>query len=250
MSDIFVNAKTVTDKQLTFYRKNGYCVVQNIFSLAECQKAIDEAERLAKNQEVTYAPIMHPHQMSKLFYRLLSHAPLIHAMEILLGEKIWGLQSMLYYKKPGALGRDVHQDNFYARAKHHVYAGAWLAMDDADEENGCLFVYPGSQAEPLLDVVKNDERHNTVKDSFVNDRGRSCIVPGGYQKVYLPMKAGSVVFTDGNLLHGSAENRSKNRFRRAFISHYICQGNDFRRGEHARREIINVYPRSEDRPAD
>ncbi len=35
------------------------------------------------------------------------------------------------------------------------------------------------------------------------------------------MKAGDTLFFNGNSIHGSGPNRSKDRFRRSFICHYV-----------------------------
>jgi ectoine hydroxylase-related dioxygenase (phytanoyl-CoA dioxygenase family) len=37
----------------------------------------------------------------------------------------------------------------------------------------------------------------------------------------MPMKAGDVLFFNGQVIHGSFPNVSENRFRRALIAHYI-----------------------------
>ena len=46
-------------------------------------------------------------------------------------------------------------------------------------------------------------------------------VPKGLKAQLLPMKAGDTLFFNGSIIHGSGPNRSKTRFRRAFISHYV-----------------------------
>ena len=40
------------------------------------------------------------------------------------------------------------------------------------------------------------------------------------------MKAGDTLFFNGSLIHGSGPNRSKDRFRRSFISHYVSQATE------------------------
>ena len=51
---------------------------------------------------------------------------------------------MLYFKPPGARGQALHQDNFYLRVQPGTCMAAWMALDDCDEENGCMQVVPGS----------------------------------------------------------------------------------------------------------
>ena len=46
-------------------------------------------------------------------------------------------------------------------------------------------------------------------------------VPPGHGVRDLPMKAGDVVFFNGQLIHGSGPNESENRWRRILVGHYI-----------------------------
>jgi len=44
--------------------------------------------------------------------------------------------------------------------------------------------------------------------------------PAGTKPVLMEMEPGDTLFFNGSVIHGSGPNRSKSRFRRAFISHY------------------------------
>ncbi|PIQ86826.1 MAG: hypothetical protein COV74_03065 [Candidatus Omnitrophica bacterium CG11_big_fil_rev_8_21_14_0_20_45_26] len=235
--------RLLTTQEVTNYHRDGFLVADQALSCHECRHYLSQADTLKCEGGEEYAPIMNPHRLNTAFFSLLKHPFIVSAMGSLLrSQKICALQSMLYFKKPGALGRDVHQDNFYVQAAQFVFGGAWVALDDADQENGCLYAYVGSHQEPILEVKEEAYRTpHPAEANFVNDRGRPCVIPKGYRKVYLPAKAGSVVFMDGNLVHGSELNQSQNRFRRAFIGHYIKEGSSFRSGLHAQREAINVY---------
>ncbi len=223
-----------------FYRREGYCVVEGILNPRECRQFIDLAGTLASTQEIKYVPVMNPDRQLPGFRKLLGHPKVVRCLEILQQSKIVALQSMLYYKPPGSLGRDLHQDNFYAKAEYGTYVGTWLPLEDADRGNGGLVVYPGSHREPLLEVTIDEERKATNTGDFLNDRGSPCAVPSDYSKEYLAVKAGSVVFIHGNLIHGSEENFSQTRFRRVFAGHYVKEGYSFLPGMHAKRQITPV----------
>jgi ectoine hydroxylase-related dioxygenase (phytanoyl-CoA dioxygenase family) len=47
--------------------------------------------------------------------------------------------------------------------------------------------------------------------------------PKGKKAVPCKMKAGDTLFFNGSSIHGSGPNRSKDRFRRSFICHYVPQ---------------------------
>jgi ectoine hydroxylase-related dioxygenase (phytanoyl-CoA dioxygenase family) len=56
---------------------------------------------------------------------------------------------MLFLNPPGLGGQGWHQDAYYIPTFPDTLIGAWLTLDQADEENGCLWVIPGSHAEPI-----------------------------------------------------------------------------------------------------
>ena len=89
----------------------------------------------------------------------------------------------------------------------------WLALDDCDIENGCLQVVPGTQNLPILCTVQAD-----TAQSFTDV---TVPIPDGMQREPVLMKAGDVLFFNGQLVHGSFPNTSADRFWRALIGHYI-----------------------------
>jgi phytanoyl-CoA hydroxylase len=131
----------------------------------------------------------------------------------LLGDEPYAVQSMLYFKPPGSRGQALHQDNFYLRAEPGTCVAAWMALDRADEDNGCMLVVPGSQRWPILCTRKADTRL-----SFTDV---TVPVPDPYQARPVRMEPGDVLFFHGSLVHGSAPNTTTDRFRRALIGHYI-----------------------------
>ena len=50
--------------------------------------------------------------------------------------------------------------------------------------------------------------------------------PREQKPVPVPVPRGSTMFFGGNLIHGSGPNRTKDRFRRTFIGHYIDEASD------------------------
>ena len=60
------------------------------------------------------------------------------------------VQSMYIFKQP-RIGAPVtpHQDSSFLRTDPPSCIGLWLALEKADETNGCLWARPGSHAEPL-----------------------------------------------------------------------------------------------------
>jgi ectoine hydroxylase-related dioxygenase (phytanoyl-CoA dioxygenase family) len=92
-----------------------------------------------------------------------------------------------------------------------------LALDDADSENGCLRVVPGSQKSEL-------RPHRPLHSQDGADREASHILSVELRPdepvIELPLKRGDMTVHDEMILHGSGGNRSKDRWRRTYIAAY------------------------------
>lgn len=161
-----------------------------------------------------YPRMIHMHRWDDLSRRWLLDPRLGVALRQLLGQDPYAVQTMLYFKPAGARGQAMHQDQFYLNVQPGTCMAAWLALDVCDEENGCMQMVPGTQNLPVLCI----ERANTA-DSFTDT---TVAIPAGKPIVPVQMQPGDVFFFNGSLIHGSRPNRSKDRFRRALIGHYIA----------------------------
>lgn len=182
--------------------------------------------------ERRYLRIHMLHRALEIHERFLLHPRILDVVQALIGPDVMALQSMFFLKFPGGDGQGYHQDSYYIPTVPDTLCGAWLAIDRADEENGCLYFTEGSQNEPVypttglehrnhgdsladLPVVANvshtDEEVNTLSHVAVTYRGR---------EVAAVMNPGDVAFFGGHILHRSHRNRSPDRFRRSFVGHY------------------------------
>lgn len=230
----YASTQTLTDEQIAAYHRDGYVVIRGMFSKDEldemrstfmAQSELGPVENLwapsndnPNDPLARYPRMMHPHKQPQLPIGPLSMRfgldPRVGAvLADLFGEEAACAQTMFYFKPPGSRGQSLHQDNFYLRVKPGTCMAAWLAVDDADSENGGLVCVPGSHNMKIACPEKADPAR-----FFTNDHVR---VPQGMQDVPVDLKAGDVLFFNGSVIHGSYENTSKDRFRRAFIGHYV-----------------------------
>ncbi|CAH1272661.1 PHYHD1 [Branchiostoma lanceolatum] len=73
----------------------------------------------------------------------LGHSPAFNGLaDLLLGEDMEPNNVQFFSKPPGAKPTPPHQDGKYFM--HDKGITFWLALDDADEENGCLYYVPGT----------------------------------------------------------------------------------------------------------
>ena len=212
-----------------FYQSNGYHIEEQLFSPKEVTLLREHYTKLREQGQCPlddgdpdffspdplkrYPRLMHMHRWDDTSLKWLLDERLNNVLTELLEEAPLAVQTMLYFKPPGARGQALHQDQFYLRAKPGTCIAAWMALEDSDEENGCMQVVPGSHLWPLLCVEKAD----TTK-SFTDIQ---VPLKPGTSSAPMIMKAGDVLFFHGMVVHGSFPNTSKARFRRALIGHYI-----------------------------
>ncbi len=212
------------------FRETGYAVAPGLFSPEEVEryKAHYMAMRAtgpfpgddagvdlgnAADPLKRYPRLIHMHRHDALSMEWLIEPRINALLTEITGHEPLAVQTMLYFKPAGARGQALHQDNFYLKVKGSTCVAAWLALDDCDEENGCMMVVPGSQDLPILCITKAD-----VKASFTDI---AVPIPEGMEVRPVGMKAGDVLFFNGSLIHGSYPNVSEDRFRRSLIGHYM-----------------------------
>ena len=231
-----VDHASLVDMQTDFFAKEGYLIVRSLFSKDEANLILDTfmeqgkdgpvqglSEYLSKpvgeNDPLSYYPrMMMPHKHSELAVGPLSMSKMLDSrvhtiLTRLFADEPLAVQSMFYFKPPGARGQDLHQDNYYLRVKPGTCIAAWTAVEDADENNGGLMIVPGTQNMEVLCPERADNSLYFTQDHLE--------VPEGKQVQSINLKAGDVLFFNGSLIHGSSPNTSTDRFRRAFICHYV-----------------------------
>jgi phytanoyl-CoA hydroxylase len=124
------------------------------------------------------------------------------------------MQSMLFVKPPTFQGQAWHQDEIYIPTRDRSLIGAWIALDDATVENGCLYVLPGSHRTGYLYPQRN---HNNPDEFDFAGESYGFDESG---EIPVEVKTGTVVFFNGYLLHRSRKNRSS-IYRRVLVNHYM-----------------------------
>lgn len=106
-----------------------------------------------------------------------------------------------------------HQDwSYWTRTTPCCHVTVNLALDDGDEENGCLSFVPGSHRLPLLPKVPFDAPLDEVRAALPGDFD--------WRPVAVPARAGHATFHHACTLHGSGPNRT-DRWRRNAVLNYM-----------------------------
>ena len=225
----------LSDEQVASYHENGYLVVEDVLSAEELQALRDETARICRGKRglvqglpdfdpsesdediIARTICVHfPHKISDVMLDAVSQPGIVEVLTQLIGPNVKCMQSMLFIKSAGKPGQAWHQDEAFIPTRDCSLTAAWMALEDATPENGCLWAIPGSHRLRTLWPFRDhdDERYDCAQESFdfpfTDDDG-----------VMVPAKAGSVVFFNGYLLHRSLPNYAESGFRRALVNHYM-----------------------------
>ena len=160
--------------------------------------------------------IHYPHKASEIMYRYLAHPNIVRCLTSVIGPNVKCMQSMLFIKSAGKPGQAWHQDEHFIPTRDRSLTGAWIAIDDATVENGCLWVLPGSHQRGIIwpQFAHTDKRFDCAHESFNFPYTDEDAIP-------VEVPAGSVVVFNGYLLHRSLPNKAKDGFRRVLVNHYM-----------------------------
>lgn len=245
----------VSVKEYTQYHRDGYLIVRGLLSKEDIDRLFDLAERTRRGILVPGTPAqtwneadkgdpLHAefaqqtrvHMVSRLDAAAewgMLHPRVLDVTEALIGPDVYALQSMMFLNPPGRGGQGWHQDSYYIKTHPDTMLGAWMALEEVDEENGCLWVVPGSNHEPIYPPEGRNGGNVHAVDAF-KDLGTvenvshlddevnalSKVVANYPPPIPVPMKPGDVLFFHSHLFHRSFPNRTNDRYRRSYVCHY------------------------------
>lgn len=125
------------------------------------------------------------------------------------------LQSMYIFKQPHIGGEVVcHQDGTFLYTEPQSVTGFWFALEDATQENGCLWALPGGHRQGLKSRFTRAAEGGTEFEIYDDTPWpRDNLVP-------LEASRGTLIVLHGLLPHLSRENRSA-KSRHAYTLHLI-----------------------------
>ncbi len=222
------------EEAVRFYHDNGFLVLKDALTPEEVAEINQDALKICRGG---YGPfrglipgepgegddavlrrylcIHFPDKSSPVMRKNLGHPSQVEVLTKVVGPNVKCMQSMLFIKASGKPGQAWHQDEFFIPTRDRSLVGGWAALDDATVENGCLWVIPGSHKPGVLwPARKHEDRRFDCTKEAVFPYGDEDAIP-------VEVKAGSIVFFNGYLLHRSLPNRAKQGYRRVLVNHYM-----------------------------
>jgi ectoine hydroxylase-related dioxygenase (phytanoyl-CoA dioxygenase family) len=239
----------ITSRERTAWEEDGFFLRLRVFSPHEVEVLAEAAESVASRAaraaqasadryhidgneyvEATGSTVQYEHRarsrtlrvvepfhpLDVRFESLIDDARLVEPMKDLVGsERVALFTDKLNLKRPREGSRfRWHQDSpYWAHEIPHVdqLPNVMVALDDADERNGCLRVVRGSHRKGMLPGLEGD---GVLGPLFTDPRAFE-----GAERVPAVMPAGSLLFFSPHTVHGSEPNESGLR-RRALVLTY------------------------------
>lgn len=221
----------LSEEDVANYKRDGYVFVKDLFSPEEVEILLEATGNNAtishymngvKDASGRTSRLSIWHSLNNDVWAAAStHPRMVNNARILLGEDAAFFHGKVMMKEAGSGGAwEWHQDYGYWYNQGFVFPrmlSAFVALDPARAENGCLRILKGSHKLGRLS-------HGVVGDQTGADMERLNQISHYFEEVVCEMTPGAVLFFDCNLLHTSAPNDS-DMHRRSFIIAYNALSN-------------------------
>jgi len=208
------------------FDRDGYVALRGFLDAAEVAELHREFDRFRQDvlprlprdevfyenlgDEGTLKQVQRLHEHDEFFGRMMTEGKFRRVAEIVLGEPVT-CQNMQYFNKPAGVGQPTppHQDGYYFMLEPCAAVTMWLALEDVDEETGCVRYVTGSHRLG----IRAHARTNTLGFSqgipdypCPNDRVHELAFPAG---------PGDLLVHHALTIHRADGNSSSTRTRRA-----------------------------------
>ena len=211
----------LTEDEVAFYHENGYVIPKGFRLpgdvLTRMRSAYDQLiERNAQVPEFDPDFVIGPHwtapgsqgiQGDPEWLDFARNTEITALLAHVAGPDLilWGAT---LFGKPAGTGKETpwHQDGDYYPIEPLETVSAWIAIDDATVENGCMRYIPGSHKERRIFPHHWDENPDLTLTQVIDDE----YAPED-KAVDAVLEAGQIIIHDVYMVHGSRANKSAKR---------------------------------------
>ena len=242
----------IADDLVASYHEDGYVLIKSMLDAEETgllSRAAREDRILDQHsfgkgdgEGGTVRLSLWNHPTDTIYGMIARSESIVGTAEKLLGDEAYHYHSKMIMKDAKVGGAWAwHQDYGYWYQNGVLFpnlTSAYIAVDRATKENGCLQVIRGSHKLGRIE-------HGLTGDQAGADQERVNEILKRLDLVYVEMEPGDTLFFHANLLHRSDQNHSDNP-RWSMICCYNAKSNDpFKESHHPRYTPLIKVPDSE-----
>ena len=225
MRDEHSNDFELTSNRISKYQEEGYLLFSSFLNLSEiheCKQRVgnyiektvpeipgNEVFYEDKNDIASLKQLQRMHEHDPWFHDLFNGKPKQLAQELLGTDVI--TKNLQYFNKPPKTGNATppHQDGYYFKLDPPKALTMWLALNDADEENGCVRYVKGSHLKGMREhALTGTLGFSQGISDYGNEDDRLNEVPA-------PVSEGDLIVHDSLTIHFAGKNLSNDRPRKA-----------------------------------
>lgn len=217
-------------QSLLNYEEQGYAILQQYVSedsIAQINQAIDKGLENGRYEFINNGKIMFAFHSIPALKAIGTNAKLLELLDVLIDGKAVLFQSINF--KMGS-EQHTHSDSIHMTTYPlGGLLGAWIALEDIEEDNGPLHYYPGSHKLPYYlnkdydnegnDIMIGDKSYDAYEDMIAEKIKEHQIV-----KKTFTAKKGDLLIWHANLFHGGNEHTNKSKTRKSVVFHYFKEG--------------------------
>jgi ectoine hydroxylase-related dioxygenase (phytanoyl-CoA dioxygenase family) len=206
-----------------FYRDSGFVGLAGVFDDQAIESIRQSVERAAVNRatvssryfarldeensfNTSYRQYANLHEQDVELASFVHSATVGNLVQGVAGEGLCFLFSSTLEKQPFAGPLRAHHDLRQMPFDTETMVTAWIALDDVDARNGCLYYFPGTQRMGVRRA--KDSAKSSFKDSSI-DYLRFYSEFDEVEPVFAEVPRGTVLFHNGMTIHGSGANLSR-----------------------------------------
>ncbi len=214
------NRQTLSVEQIKDYKEKGYLLTgKTLFSPQKFQVLHGIFEHLLATKGNSQGDELDvPHFSNERLFEFLLAEEVLDIVECLIGPNI-GLWSSHFICKEAQTGARTpwHEDSAYWKGRFDRYddiVTLWLAIDESNQENGCMGVVPGTHQNGFSEHSNMDTEHKIFNIEIQEEK-----VP--LEKVrWFELQQNQYSLHDSRIIHGANANTSKTR-RTGFTMRYF-----------------------------
>ena len=171
------------------------------------------------NDPGTLKQLQDLHTYDPFFSKMLFEGRFKRIAEILLNDTAVG-KNLEYFNKPARIGKPTpaHQDNYYFMLNPPLAVTMWMALEDADAENGCVRYIKGSH---LKGMRPHGKTETLGFSQGISDYGEREDLKN--EEIAFPAKPGDLLIHHSMTIHRADGNKSNSRSRKAVGFIYFGQ---------------------------